>query len=274
MDTKNKNIIITGASSGIGKAIALELASKAKTLVLIARRKELLEQLSKEITKVNPRVLVKIFSADITDSNSQDEILKQLNEQNISIDLLINNAGLGDDNYFHESDLNKLQSIIDLNVSSVVSSTYKIVQSMMENPQGKGILFVGSGAGIAWMPGSAVYSASKHFITSFAMNLKSELQPFGIEVSMAAPGPVDSEFDKNAGIKGGMKGGPSQKSRISSEECAKDIIKQLEIGNTLILPGKKIRQLMKMYINFPWFLRAKLLLNEGKKLYNQKYLSK
>ena len=271
MDTKNKNIIITGASSGIGKAIALELASKAKTLVLIARRKELLERLSDELTTINPNALVKIFSADITNTSSQDEILKQLSEHNISIDLLVNNAGLGDDNYFHESKLDKLQSIIDLNVSSVTSFTYKIVKSMMKNPTGKDILLVGSGTGIAWLPGSAVYSASKHFITSFAMNLKSELLPFGIDISIAAPGPVDSEFDMNAGIKGGMKGGPSQKSRISSEECAKDIVKQLESGRMLILPGKKMRRLMKMYINFPWFLRAKLLFNDGKKLYNQKY---
>ena len=71
------------------------------------------------------------------------------------------------------------------------------------------------------------------------MNLTSELQPYGIAVSVATPGPVDSEFDRHAGIDRGMKGGPSQNTRISSEECAKDIVRQLEQDKTLILPGKE-----------------------------------
>src|SRR5699024_7971580 len=112
---------------------------------------------------------------------------------------------VGDEKYFHESDLKKLQNVIELNIKSVVSFTHLVLNQMMKSPKGKGLIFIGSGAGIAWMPGSAVYSASKHFITAFAMNLKSELKPYGIETVLVTPGPVDSEFDKNAGIEGGMK---------------------------------------------------------------------
>lgn len=80
--------------------------------------------------------------------------------------------------------------------------------------------------------------------------------PYGIYVSLVAPGPVDTEFDKIAGIKGGMKGGPSQNTRISAEECAADIIRQLQKNKTLILPGKKLRRLMNFYLMLPWFIRV------------------
>ncbi|WP_257668777.1 SDR family NAD(P)-dependent oxidoreductase [Parapedobacter tibetensis] len=270
MDIANKNIVITGASAGIGAALALELASKVKTLILIARRKELLDKISQKIIAINSSVKVIIFPSDITDEKCQQEIIDRLEEQKITIDILINNAGVGDEKYFHESDLMKLYSIIDLNIKSVVSFTHLVLREMMQSPKGKGIVFMGSGAGIAWMPGSAVYSASKHFITGFTMNLKAELKPYGIDIVLVTPGPVDSEFDKNAGIDGGMKGGPSQNTRISSEECAADIVTQLEKNKSLILPGRKLRRLMNLYINFPWFLREKLLLSDGKKMFNQK----
>lgn len=269
MNLHNKNIIITGASSGIGKALAKTLASKANTLILIARRKELLEELSVQLKRQNPKLEVLCFANDITDITQQNAILEKIIKHHIEIDVLMNNAGMGDENYFHISKPEKTQQIINLNISSTVSFTHLILNEMMHYPKGKAIVFVGSGAGIAWMPGSAVYSASKHFITSFAMNLKSELKPFEISVYIAALGPVDSEFDKIAGIKGGMKGGPSQNTRISSEVCAIEIVQQLEKDRTLILPGKKIRRLMKLYINLPWFMRTNLLMKSGKQLYQQ-----
>lgn len=265
-----ENILITGASSGIGAALAEQFAAKAKTLILVARRKELLEALTKKLEAANPELDVLYFPIDLTISQNQQEVINELNDKDIGIDILINNAGLGDENYFHESKIEKLQQIIDLNIKSVVNFTHLLLTEMMKSPSGKGILFIGSGAGIAWMPGSAVYSASKHFITAFAMNLKSELEPYGMHISIAAPGPVDSEFDKNAGIQGGMKGGPTQKARISSEECAVDIVNQLERGKTLILPGNRIRRLMKLYINLPWFIRKKMLLKDGRKMYREK----
>lgn len=270
MNLRDTNIVITGASSGIGEALAYELAPKAKTLILIARRKELLEQLANKLNRINPALKVIVQAKDLTAENQQLEILTHLHNQQVEIDILINNAGMGDEKYFHESDLKKLDNIIDLNVKSVVTFTHLIIQEMLKKPKGRGILFIGSGAGIAWMPGSAVYSASKHFITGFAMNLYAELKPYGIAIALATPGPVDSEFDKIAGIDGGMKGGPSQNTRISSADCAKDIIRQLEKNKMLILPGKKLRRLMHLYINLPWILRKGLLLNDGKKMFPEK----
>src|SRR5699024_5753189 len=222
------------------------------------------------LTEIDPALKVILFAKDITSEEHLPRIMANLQEQKINIDILINNAGVGDEKHFHEIDLKKLQYVLDLNNKSVVSFTRLVLNQMMKSPKGKGLIFIGSGAGIAWMPGSAVYSASKHFTTAFAMIVKSELKPYGIETVLVAPGPVDSEFDKNAGIEGGMKGGPSQNTRISSEECAADIVKQLEKNKTVVFPGKKLRRLMNLYINLPWFIRERLLLSDGKKLYHQK----
>ena len=270
MKLRDGNIVISGASSGIGAALAAQLAGKAKTLVLVARRKDRLEALAKRLSAAHPRLKVMVLAKDMTIATQLSEMMSELRQEQVAIDILINNAGVGDECYFHESDLTKLHKIIDLNVKSVVSLTHLVLQQMMGAPKGKGLVFIGSGAGIAWMPGSAVYSASKHFISAFAMNVQSELKPYGVETVLVTPGPVDSEFDKNAGIEGGMKGGPSQNTRISSEQCAADIIRQLDKGKTVIFPGRKLRRLMKLYINLPWAMRKRLLLSDGKKLYRQK----
>jgi short-subunit dehydrogenase len=138
---------------------------------------------------------------------------------------------------------------------------------MVKAPQRKAIVFIGSGAGIPWMPNSLVYSASKHFISASAMVLRAELKPIGIKVFLAAPGPVDTEFDHVAGVKGGMKGGPSQSMRISAIECATDIIQGVKRNRYLIFPGKKYNRLMNLLLYFPWKLRRWALDKEALKLH-------
>lgn len=251
MNFNNKIILITGASSGIGAALAVHLAKEANTLVLIARRKDALQHLKQQLLQVNPHLKVVIIAKDITIIQSQQEIKNLLDEEKIKIDMLVNNAGIGDEALFHKSETLRLQNVIDLNISSVVNFTHLFVNDFLQQPKDKAIIFVSSGAGIAYMPGSAVYSASKHFITAFAMNLNAELKPYGIDIRIVAPGPVDSEFDKHANINAGMKGGPSQTTRITAEECAADTVRLLKQNKFLVVPGKKIRRLMSFYLWFP-----------------------
>jgi short-subunit dehydrogenase len=267
MNFKNKTVLITGASSGIGAALAQQLSTEVSNLVLVARRGQQLEQLSIRLSENNPKLKVHVFAKDITAKQSQLEIMNELINKGIQVDILINNAGIGDENLFEKSELQKLENIIELNIKSVVSLTHLFVQQFMEQPHGKGIVFIGSGGGIAWMAGSAVYSASKHFITAFAISLRAELKPYEIDVALICPGPVNTEFDINAGINNGMKGGPSQSTRISAEECATDTILGLQRGKHLIFPGKKFNRLMKLYLVLPWFVRERLLGKDAKKLY-------
>jgi len=263
---KNKTILITGASTGIGAELARQLGKEASILILIARRQAELEKLKQELISTQPQLQVLLFTKDISLAENQYDIKAELDVKQILVDILINNAGVGDEALFYKSELPRLQTIIDLNISSVVSFTHLLIQDFVSNPKGKGIVFVGSGAGVAWMPGSAIYSASKHFITALAMNLRSELKPLGIEVALVAPGPVDSEFDQHAGINKGMKGGPAQNTRISAAECAQDTVRLLKKNKALVIPGKRIRRLMNLYLWFPWSLRRRLVERDGEKL--------
>jgi len=267
MNFKNKTVLITGASSGIGAALAQQLSTEVSTLVLVARRQQELEHLSNMLTVNNHKLKVYVFAKDITAKQSHLEIMNELTNKGLQVDILINNAGVGDENLFSKSLLQKLESIVELNIKSVVSLTHLFVQQIMQQPQGKGIVFIGSGGGIAWMANSAVYSASKHFITAFTMSLRVELKHYGVEVALVNPGPVNTEFDINAGINNGMKGGPSQSNRISAEECAADTIAALKRGKDVIFPGKKFNRLMKLYLLLPWFVRVSLLEKDAKKLY-------
>lgn len=266
MDFTNKTVLITGASAGIGEALARQLGAKAQTLVLIARRQAALNRLRQELITTYPKLNVLLFAKDISVAENQQAIKEELDKQGVSVDVLINNAGVGDEALFCESDAARLRNVIELNVVSVVNLTHVFIRDFVSSPAGKGIVFVGSGAGIAWMPGNAIYSASKHFITALAMNLRAELRPLGINVALVAPGPVDSEFDQHAGISKGMKGGPSQKTRISAVACAVDTVRLLEKNKSLVIPGRKMRLLMHLYLWFPWFLRQKMLEKEGETL--------
>lgn len=266
MNFKDKTILITGASAGIGYELARQLATKARTLVLVARRRQELEELKQELISANQHLTIELFAIDLSIPENLPALKSDLEEKNISVDTLINNAGVGDEALFHKAELPRLQKIVDLNVSSVLNLTHLFMEDFVAEPKGKSIVFIGSGAGIAWMPGSAVYSASKHFITALAMNLRSELKPLGIEVALVTPGPVDSEFDTHAGIDKGMKGGPSQDTRITAATCAADTIRLLEKDKALVIPGKKIRRLLNLYLWFPWWLRKKLVEKDGKEL--------
>ncbi len=126
-----------------------------------------------------------------------------------------------------------------------ISLTHLVVPQYIKQCQGKCIVFIGSGGGIAWMSGSLVYSATKHFITADAVILKAELKPRSVQVNLVCPGPVDTEFDTTSGTIGGMKGGPTQGAQISAGQCADDIIKGVKKNTAVIFPGKKFNLLMQ-----------------------------
>jgi uncharacterized protein len=266
MNFSGKTILVTGASAGIGAAIARELARKASTLVLVARREGMLEALRSELIASHPSLQVIIQAIDIVDPEQQGALVSDLHRRGIRVDVLVNNAGIGDQALFDASEPSRLQAMIDLNIGAVVSLTRRFAPDFVRDPDGRAVVFVGSGAGVAWMPGSAVYSATKHFVTAFAMNLHAEWKPLGIDVGLVLPGPVDSEFDERANIKGGMVGGPAQKTRISAEACAVDTVRLLEAGKLVVIPGVRIRRLMNAYFWLPWAVRQRMLEKEGRRV--------
>ena len=170
--------------------------------------------------------------------------MRRLETQKLRVDVLVNNAGLGESELFERSPWNRIHQIIEVNIVTMLRLTQHLLPPMISRGHGA-ILNIGSGAGYAAMPNAAVYTASKHFVRAFTESLRAQVVPAGITVSEAAPGPVDSEFDEMAGIEGGAT--PGQRMvRISAQECAREIVRQFEQGRRVIFPGRNYRWLMKL----------------------------
>lgn len=189
-----KTVLITGASSGIGKELAIKFAKHGYSLILVARRKKLLQDLKKELINEYD-IKVEYFACDI--SKDPKAVYDYCKKKNLSVDVLINNAGYGDYGKFIDSDLDKAIGMISLNISALVSLTHYFIQDMKENGEGH-IINVGSVASFVPGPYMAVYYATKAFVFSFSMALREELRKDNIVVSVLCPAPTKSDFWKVA----------------------------------------------------------------------------
>lgn len=185
--------LVTGASAGIGQEFARQLAGHARALVLVARREERLQQLRDELIAANSSLQVRVRRVDLCDSRQIRELCDWLTTENINIDLLINNAGLGDLGTFETADPARLEEIVLVNVNALTSLTRALVPAMVSRGNG-GILNVSSCASFLPIPDFAVYAASKAYVTSFSEALRVELSGTGVTVSALCPGPVHTEF--------------------------------------------------------------------------------
>jgi uncharacterized protein len=239
------NVLVTGASSGIGRELAALLADRVRTLVLVARRTTLLEQLRDVLLARNPGLEVLVMRVDLSDERAVERLASEVRDRVGLVDVLVNNAGVGDQALFDRSDWDRTRQVLLTNVFAVAQLTALLVPSMVERGRG-GVLNIGSGAGLTVMPASAAYCASKHFVDGFSEALRADLAGTGVVVTQVCPGPVDSEFDQLAGTMGGMAGGPPQFLRISAARCAKDAIAGFERGAALVFPGRAYRIAMMM----------------------------
>lgn len=198
---KMKNVaLITGASSGIGKELAIIHASKKRDLVLVARREEELNALKEELVK-NYGVKVEIMPMDLMAPHSAKKVFDLLKEKEIEVEYLINNAGLGGYGKFHERDLKKELDMIQLNITSLTELTHLILPEMVKRKSGK-ILNTASSAGFLPGPLQSVYYATKAYVVSFSQGIAQEVKGSGVTVSALCPGPVRTEFEKAAGMEG------------------------------------------------------------------------
>src|SRR5215469_15318618 len=241
--TENRTALITGASAGIGFELTKLLAGKLDALVVVARRTERLTQLKNDLQAQLPKLGVSVESADLSNPGGVENLLKRLDERRLGVDVLVNNAGLGEAELFERSPWSRIQQIVAVNVLAMLRLSHHLLPPMIRRGHGA-ILNIGSGAGYAAMPNAAVYTASKHFVRAFTESLRAQLASTGITISEAAPGPVESEFDQVAGIEGGATPGQSL-FRITARECAADIVSEFENGSPVIFPGRSYGWLMK-----------------------------
>ena len=223
-------VLITGASSGIGRDLAKEFAKRNYSIVLVARNKEKLKELQNEIeSKYN--IKVEYYIADLSNKEACINLYKKYED----IDVLINNAGLGDFGLFSETELEKDILLINTNITALHILTKLYLKKMKEKNNGI-ILNVASIAGFMPGPLMATYYATKNYVVRLSEAIREELkkEKSNVKISILCPGPVDTNFNSVANVKFGVRG-------LNSEYVAKYTVRKLLKSKFYIVPGFSIR---------------------------------
>jgi len=192
-----RSVLITGGSAGIGSEFARQLAPMVSRMVLLARRSDRLEALKSELSGVNPRLELFTQPVDLRNQDELEGVCDWLAQNDLVIDLLINNAGLGDHGPFIDSQWERVGSMLDVNMRALTYLTLRLLSGMKKSGRGA-ILNVSSTAGFLPLPNNAVYAATKAYVTSFSEAIRAELRSSNIRVTALCPGPVSTEYLANA----------------------------------------------------------------------------
>jgi len=233
--------LVTGASSGIGEALAQELAKRGYQLVVVARRRDRLEALAQRVG-----VPTTVIAADLI--RERERVLQEVEKAGVEIDLLVNNAGFGTHGRFVELDPEREVEEVRLNCETVVALTRAFLPAMVRRRRG-GVIVIASTAGFQPLPYEATYSATKAFARTFSEALAAELKGSGVRVLCVNPGPVPTEFQQVAGFKEGWM--PPVPGTISAQALAKEVIDAYEKGKRSLVPGALIRWYMRLVAPVP-----------------------
>jgi hypothetical protein len=196
-------VLITGASSGIGRDLALDLAADGAYVILVARRTELLNALQQQIEKSGGKADVR--ACDLADQDARRGLIAQILTEEKPIDILINNAGFGWYGFYQDMPEDVLENLVEVNINAMLALTRALLPHMQARKQGQ-ILNIGSIAGGFPNQGVAVYSATKAFMDAFTTALQRELRGSGVEASVVRLGPVKTEFfDTARGMENGRR---------------------------------------------------------------------
>lgn len=231
----SKSVLITGATTGIGYELAKLFAKDKFDIIIIARNEVKLKETAEELQK-EFNVNVKFISKDLSDRNSAKEIYNKLKDENISPDVLVNNAGFGSHGAFSESDPDNDIDMINLNITSLVTLNRLFLNDMLKKNSGR-IMNVASTAAFQPGPYMAVYYATKAFVLSFSEAVSEELSGTNVTVSCLCPGPTETEFQYRAGIKETKMMNRRSFTVMTAEEVAKTGYKKMMKGKRIIIPG-------------------------------------
>ena len=195
-DTRRKLALVTGASSGIGTELARELAADGHDLVLAARSRAALERLADEL-EARHRAAATVLPTDLAKPGAAAELFARIGKR--ALDVLVNNAGIGDNALFHEEDPARIDDMIALNIAALTRLTRLVLPGMVERKRGK-VLNVASTAAFQPGPMMAVYCASKAYVLSFSLALGEELRGTGVSVTALCPGATKTNFIKEAKV--------------------------------------------------------------------------
>lgn len=226
--------LVTGASSGIGKDISIELAKKGYDIIAVARNEERLMKLKNDIEN-NYKVNCTYKIVELDNRQSCFKLYEDVKNEFDNIDILINNAGFGLCGKFLETELDKEINMIDTNITSLHILTKLFVKDMVEQDRGY-IMNVASIAGFMAGPLMATYYSTKNYVVRLSQALRYELkaQNSNVKISCLCPGPVDTNFNKVANVKFSLKG-------ANSADVAKYAVKKMFKNKFFILPGIGIK---------------------------------
>jgi uncharacterized protein len=227
--------LITGASSGIGDQFARQLARRGYQLILVARRRDRLEQLAEQVASS-----AHVIECDL--ASEADKLDDKVETLGADVDLLVNNAGFGLRGHFLEFDAEREAEMVRVNCEAVVRLTHAFVPGMVERGRG-GVITVASTAGMQPLPYETTYAASKAFAISFMEALSMELRDTGVRALVVNPGPVKTEWQAVAGYDENTRTMPGM---ISAEQCVADALRAYDRGKRSVIPGRL----------FPWIMRA------------------
>jgi short-subunit dehydrogenase len=226
-----KRAMVTGASSGIGKAFAEILAAEGSDLVVVARNRQRLNDLAIQL-RTRFRCEIEILEADLESLDDLARVEARLRDQD-DIDLLVNNAGYGHAGAFARLPIEKSMGQIDCNVRALTRLAHAALQSMTTARRGA-ILNVASGAAFLPTPGLAVYAATKAYVLSFTQALHEEARGDGVTVSVVCPGFTRTEFQQRANYDAGSIPGFAWQ---SAEQVAREALAALRARKVICVPG-------------------------------------
>jgi short-subunit dehydrogenase len=222
--------IITGASSGIGKALAFEFAGGSFNLVLISRNQEKLAEVASECSKKSA-VETEVIAADLARMDEVETLISALSAKPRVYEVLVNNAGFGIHGDFASGDVGQNVQLVNVQLTAALKLTKAVLPSMIERRSGR-ILNIGSVYSYSPVPFQSVYAACKAFLLSFSSALQNELKDTGVTVTVFCPGTTQTEFRSRAGI-----GQKRTDTGMTAEEAARIAFVETMRGKHIVVPG-------------------------------------
>jgi short-subunit dehydrogenase len=239
--------LVTGASSGIGLAICHELAKRGHNVVLVARRKDRLDQAAAELReRYGSRA--ETLGCDLGNAASRARLPGRVESLGLQIDVLVNNAGFATNGAFHQADPQRELEQVRVLVEAPVALTSAYLPGMVQRARGA-ILNVASTAGMQPLPYSAGYSAAKAYVKTFSEALHEEGKRTGVTVTVLCPGPVSTDFWEISGW--ALAGGQAFESAvpkvawITAQQAAREGVAGLASGARVVVPGVQVRTAMR-----------------------------
>lgn len=225
--------VVTGASAGIGEALARALAERGHGVTLVARRGERLEALARELADAHG-IRAEWIAADLSDAAERERVAAEIEARGLTVEVLVNNAGFGIYQPFAGSARDRELDQVRLLVEAVVDFDARYVPGMVERGRGA-VINLASTAGFQPLPGNGTYAASKSFVLLHTESLREEVRPKGVTVTAVCPGPVATEFQEN--------GNPAFTDRMpkvvwaDAERVARDTLRAVDRGKRSVIPG-------------------------------------